>query len=62
MASNNLSQHCAVGTSGAADPTVDLKTLVTALESLLSLAQSQLENIDRNKLYVIGMSHIRMIS
>ena len=42
MASNNVSQHCAVGTSGAVDPTVDLKTLVTALESLLSLAQSQL--------------------
>ena len=41
MASSNVSQ---LGTAGASasDPTVDLKTLVTALESLLSLAQSQI--------------------
>ena len=46
MASNNLSPNY-VHSIGAAvapssDPTVDLKTLVTALESLLNLAQSQL--------------------
>ena len=46
MASNNLSQNFvhSVGAAAApsSDPTVDLKTLVTALESLLNLAQSQL--------------------
>ena len=43
MASSSLSQHSIVGAgTTAADPTVDLKTLVTALESLLSLAQSQI--------------------
>ena len=45
MASSNTSQHGMVGAGAAAsvsDPTVDLKTLVTALESLLSLAQSQI--------------------
>ena len=31
-----------VGASAAADPTVDLKTLITALESLLTLSQSQI--------------------
>ena len=46
MASSSLSQHCIVGAGAAAtDPTVDLKTLVTALESLLTLAQSQLSPI-----------------
>ena len=45
MASSSTSQHGMVGAGAAtsvSDPTVDLKTLVTALESLLSLAQSQL--------------------
>ena len=46
MASNNLSQNFVHSVGAAAvpssDPTVDLKTLVTALESLLNLAQSQL--------------------
>ena len=46
MASNNLSPNYAHSIGAAvtpsSDPTVDLKTLVTALESLLNLAQSQL--------------------
>ena len=42
MASSSLSQHGIVGSAAATDPTVDLKTLVTALESLLTLAQTQL--------------------
>ena len=41
MASSNLSQGMP-GTAAAADPTVDLKTLVTALESLLTLSRSQI--------------------
>ena len=43
MASSNVPQHGLIGAGAtASDPTVDLKTLVTALESLLSLAQSQI--------------------
>ena len=42
MASSSLSQHGIVGAAAATDPTVDLKTLVTALERLLTLAQTQL--------------------
>ena len=43
MASASLSQHDGkFGAAAVTDPTVDLKTLVTALESLLTLAQTQL--------------------